>query len=554
MAETPATDAVGASAVRLLAAWAEFVRALTGWRRFLFAFATGLLSALSFAPFGLFPFLLIAFAILVLLIDGAQARPNPVGNAAFAGWSFGFGHFLAGLYWMAYAFLVDPSAHAWQIPFVLTLLPGGLAIFPAAVCAAAAALWRKGFARIFIFAIAYALAEWLRGHILTGFPWNLPAYGWAASLAVLQSTSAIGAYGLSLLTVLFGASLAALGECRGKAFVLPAAMTGLFLAIWVGGALRLSEEPAAFVPGVHLRLVQPDVPQDEKYLPQYRVRNWSRLVDLSLAKSGPAPTHIVWPEAAPPFLLARVPDALAGIANLTAHGTVLMTGAVRALPRAGAPPRFFNSFYVFGAGGKLLDVYDKFHLVPFGEYLPLAPLLERLGISKLVDSPGSFTPGDGPRSYAVPGAPSMAPLICYEVIFPHAVVGTARPGWLVNVTDDSWFGPPSSTGPSQHLFSARVRAVEEGLPIARAANTGISAVIDPLGRIVERLGSGKMGVVDAGLPAALSPTFYAQFGDLGFFLLLLVCASIAYIGVRPPRQGMRISSFRGRGNMAKFLT
>ena len=514
---------------------AEFVRALTDWRRFLFAFVTGFLSALAFAPYGIFPFLLIAFAVLVLLIDGAATRARPVRNAAFAGWSFGFGHFLAGLYWVAYAFMVDPSAHEWQIPFVLVLFPGGLALFPALACAVSAWLWRKGFTRILVFAVLYAVAEYLRGHILTGFPWNLPAYGWSASLGVLQSASVIGAYGLSLLTVLFGASFATLGDKAPKAWTFPAAMTLGFLLLWGGGLLRLAENPTGFVPGVHLRLVQPDVPQDEKYLPQDRQRNWDRLIDLSREQNGAAPTHIIWPEAAPPFLLARAPNALAEVARLTSQDRVLMTGAVRVHTRPGKPPQFFNSFFIFAHDGELLDVYDKFHLVPFGEYLPLAGFLNRIGISKLVQSPGGFSAGPGPRTYSVPGAPPVGPLICYEVIFPGAVSGTTRPGWFVNVTDDSWFGPPGSSGPHQHLLTARVRAIEEGLPIARAANTGISAIIDSFGRIVGQLGSGRMGVVDGGLPVALSRTIYARFGDLGFFVLLFVCATIAYIGVRPQK-------------------
>jgi apolipoprotein N-acyltransferase len=182
----------------------EFVRNLTGWRRHLLAFALGLVSALSFAPFGIFPFLLIAFAVLVLLIDGSQKLKRPILGAAFVGWTFGFGHFLAGLYWVGYAFTVDASAHAWQIPFVAMLFPGWLAVYLAAGCAVASALWRPGAARIFIFAAAYAAAEWVRGHVLTGFPWNLPAYAWSASLGVLQSAALMGAYGLSLLTVLLG--------------------------------------------------------------------------------------------------------------------------------------------------------------------------------------------------------------------------------------------------------------------------------------------------------------------------------------------------------------
>lgn len=535
MAEAQADRSLFAPAARAVADAADFVRALAGWRRFVFALVTGLLSALAFAPYGWVPFLLIAFAALVLLVDGASSSARPVKNAFVIGWTFGFGHFLAGFYWVAYAFMVDPSAHEWQIPFVLVLFPGGLGLFPAFACALAARFWRDGVVRIFVFTMCYAIAEYLRGHILTGFPWNLPAYGWAASLGVLQSASVIGAYGLSLLTILFGASLAMLGDRRPKACALPAATAVGFLLLWGGGHLRLAEMPTSFVPGVRLRLVQPDVAQDEKYLPQYRVRNWDRLIALSLERKGPTPTHLIWPEAAPPFLLARTPWALDDVARLTSGGTVLLTGAARAVVHTDAPPSFFNSFYIFGQGGRLLDVYDKFHLVPFGEYLPLATLLTRLGIAKLVDSPGGFSAGPGPRTYAVPGAPSVGPLICYEVIFPDAVVGRTRPGWLVNVTDDSWFGPSSSSGPYQHLLIARVRAIEEGLPIARAANTGVSAIIDPLGRILFALGSGKMGVVDGGLPIAVTQTIYARWGDAGFFLLLLSCAVIAYIGLRRPR-------------------
>ena len=205
MTEMSAIASLPAYISRWLVRAADFVRGLTGWRRFAFTVVTGLVSALAFAPYGVFPALLIGFGLLVWLIDGATARAKPVRSAAFVGWAFGYGHFLAGLYWVVYAFMVDPSAHAWQIPFVLVLFPSGLALFPAFACALAARAWRPGVTRIFVFAVCYAIAEYLRGHILTGFPWNLPAYGWAASLGVLQSASVIGAYGLSLLTILFGA-------------------------------------------------------------------------------------------------------------------------------------------------------------------------------------------------------------------------------------------------------------------------------------------------------------------------------------------------------------
>ncbi len=222
--------------------------------------------------------------------------------------------------------------------------------------------------------------------------------------AVLQSAAVLGAYGLSLLTILLGASLAQFAARDRRAAVLPAALIAGFVLIWGAGLVRLAAQPTRFVPGVQLRLVQPDVPQDEKYLPQYRFRNWQRLITLSGEKKGPAPNVIVWPEAAPPFLLARTPWALADVARLTGGKVVLMTGAARAVPQPEGRPHFFNSFYIFGRNGELLDTYDKFHLVPFGEYLPLAGLFGRLGLTKLVNMPGSFSAGDGPHSFALPGA------------------------------------------------------------------------------------------------------------------------------------------------------
>jgi apolipoprotein N-acyltransferase len=509
-----------------LARTGDFVRALTGWQRFLFAFAAGLLSALTFAPFGIFPAMLLGFAALTLLIDGAQAHPRPLWNASFVGWTFAFGQFLGGFYWVGYAFVVDAADHAWQIPIVEFCLPGGMALYIGAACALASRFWKPDASRVFVLAICYTLGEWVRGHALTGFPWNLPAYGWGASLGILQSTALFGSYGLSLLTVLFGASLALLFE-RGGNWRVPASMTAVFIAFWIGGDIRLSIDPTTPIENIRLRLVQPNVPQTEKYVARYRVRNWQRLVDLSIAKTGPQPTHIVWPEAAPPFLLAREPEALDDIALLTGGDRVLLTGAVRIEVNTPADYHFFNSFYVFAHGGQLLDTYDKFHLVPFGEYLPLKSIFEAIGIAKLVNSPGDFRSGPNARTFDVPGAPPVTPLICYEILFPDEIAVARRPGWYVNVTDDSWFGPPSSTGPYQHLLTARVRAIEQGVPIARDANTGISAVIDPVGRLTATLGAGQMGVLDAMLPAALPPTPYSRFGEWLFVVLLLLCAGRA---------------------------
>ncbi len=256
----------------------DHLRNLSPWRARLVAFAAGALSALGFAPFGIFPLLLLGFATLVLLMDGAST----VGRAAWIGWAFGFGQFLVGLHWIGYAFLVDSNEHAWQIPFVAILFPGGLALFFAAAAALAGFFWREGAARIFILAAALSLTEWLRGHILTGFPWNLAGYGWGASLGMMQSAALFGVYGLTLLTILFGASLSGVFAPR-RSWGLPLAMTALFVALFLGGEVRLAEKQDKDVAGVQLRIVQPNVAQADKYKPGLIEPNWQRLLALSAA-------------------------------------------------------------------------------------------------------------------------------------------------------------------------------------------------------------------------------------------------------------------------------
>lgn len=505
-----------------LARTGDWISGLSGWRALLFAFAAGAVSALGFPPPEFFPALLLGYAALVLALDGAAQSPRPVRRAFGLGWAFYFGQFLIGWHWIAYAFLIYPDANLWELPFV-PLMPAGVALFGAVACIPAIFFWKKGAARIFVFAIMMAVSEWARGHLLTGFPWNLSGYGWGASLAILQSASLIGSYGLSFLTILLGASLAELASRRWR---LPAVLLLLFAGLWSYGVYRLASTPVGDVPDVRLRLVQPNIPQAEKYLRPLMARNWQRLMELSIGDAQQKlPTHIIWPEAATGFPVARSPEALDQIAQLTARGQTLMTGSDRVL-RDATGISAYNSLYLFRPGGAPL-VYDKFHLVPFGEYVPFAKILNRIGITQLTVGSG-FLAGDHPHVLAAPPAPPLTPLICYEVIFPHAVVNPAetRPGWLVNITDDSWFGPWA--GPQQHFLIARVRAIEEGLPIARAANTGISGVIDPLGRVRARLKLNQTGVVDAALPRALAAPLYARLGDL-IFLLFLVAAAFTAI-------------------------
>lgn len=506
--------------------WPLALKEAQGFRRAIYAVGLGGFGALAFEPFDIFPFLLLSYAGFVWMLDGAAEGEKRLKSAALIGWSYGFGFFLIGLHWIGFAFLVEPDQHLWQLPFAALAMPSGLALFFMAAAMLSMLLWRKGLSRIFVFALCVFVMEWLRGHIFTGFPWNLPGYGWGASTAILQSTSVIGAYGLSLLTLLFGASFAVVapGGRSGRAHFLPAGFALLFLAIWGAGEWRLANAGEATVEGVHLRIVQPDTPQNEKYDQQYVVRNWRRLIDLSNEPSEVAPTHIIWPEAAPPFPLQLSPGAQADIQSVTAGSRVLLTGDVRVENPNTPQARYFNSFDVIDAGGNRLATYDKFHLVPFGEYLPFPDLLRALGFTEIAANTG-FSSGPGPRTLDVPGAPPIGPLICYEVIFPLAVTGDARPGWFVNLTDDSWFGP--NAGPMQHLLIARVRAIEEGIPIARAANSGISAVIDSYGRVRKSLALGLRGFIDADLPVALPETLYSAYGNVIVLLLVFLCAGAA---------------------------
>ena len=516
-----------------LAYIAAGLRALASWRAQGVALLLGAAAAAAMAPFFFWPLLALIFPALIWLLDGGERRP--VLRAAFIGFWFGFGFFLAGLYWVGFAFTVDAKTFAWMIPFVAVLFPGGLALFTAIAFAAARALWSQGLPRLLAFAFCFSACEFLRGHILGGFPWNLMGYAWAYMPAPIQASSLIGIYGLSLLTILAASSPAALIDSAAKssrsdwrARLAPVAGLALIALIWAFGVMRLDDATGARVPGMRLRLVQPDIAQADKYRPELRWVNWQALLDLTARKGIETVTHVIWPEAAPPFLLAQNPQALSEIARILPPRAVLLTGAVRA-ENASGKPRFYNGFVAIDSDGQIIASYDKTHLVPFGEYLPLEGALETLGLTKLTGGLGAFASGEGVRTLSAPGAPPFSPLICYEIIFPAAVTENGkRPLWLLNVTDDSWFGDTS--GPRQHLAIARVRAVEEGLPVVRVANTGISTVIDAYGRVGAKLDYGTTGTIDAGLPAALPETLYARLGDGPYGVMLALCGLAAMLG------------------------
>lgn len=507
-----------------------------GWRRALIAFGAGAISTLALPPFDIWPVLFLTFPVAVWLIDGsATGRLGGVFAAAAAGWFFGFGYFLAGLYWVGYAFLVDAKTFGWLLPFAVTLLPAGLALFFAFGFGFARLIWLRGPLRILSLAVALTLAEWLRGHVLTGFPWNTIGYALTGPLILAQSAAIIGLWGLTFVAVIVFASPAALADKdEAPRSWLPLAVSLLLLITLAGyGAWRLARTPTQFVDNVRLRIMQPNLPQDEKFNYGNKQQVMQRYLSLSDRSTGPNSagmrdvTHLIWPESAFPFFLTREADALAQIAALLPPGSVLMTGAARFADSApAASGRAYNSVYVIDHDGTVLSVYDKVHLVPFGEYLPFQDLLEKAGLVQLTKVRGGFLPGDRHRSYNVPGAPRVLPLICYEIIFPRQIVPAGdRPAWLLNVTNDAWFG--ISTGPHQHFRQAQVRAIEEGLPLVRAANNGISAVIDPAGRIVGALPLGTEGVLDARLPRQLTPPVYARIGDSA--IGLVTCAALVFV-------------------------
>lgn len=524
---------------RSIASWLQELKPLL---RYLVLALAGALSTLAFAPFFLWPMLFLTFPIFLLALDNVAALPDEkrLRVSAATGWWFGFGFFASGLFWIGEAFLVEADKFAWLLPFAVTLMPAGLALFWAAAAAAAVKVSRPGLSRFIMFAAALSAAEWLRGHILTGFPWNLPGYALTSTPTWMQSASLIGVYGLTLVALLIFAAPAVLAmrSDRGMQTArIALVLSGAALVIlYAFGLWRLAYLPSETVPGVTLRIVQPSVAQREKWQAAKQREIFERHISMSLRNpSGEVDqlagiSHVIWPEAAMPFLPLEHPEALDALATLIPDNVRLIAGALRldqtSTTKTPTERRGFNSLMVFESNGRPSTIYDKVHLVPFGEYLPLRPFLSMLGIEKLAKGHGSFVAGPEPRPLLdVAGLPKVGPLICYEALFPNdASSFVARPGVLINLTNDGWFG--ATTGPYQHFHQARVRAVEQGLPLIRAANNGISAVVAPDGHVLTLLDLDVRGVIDSPLPAALSPTPYSSYGDWSYVVLLILTVSL----------------------------
>lgn len=494
-------------------------------RRRLLAFVLGIVAVLALPPVNLVIALVPALAGLLWLLD-FETRGRGV---AWLGWLFGFGHFLAGLHWLVHPFLVDAARHAWIAPIALSALAAWMAVFPAL------ALWltwrcrAQGVSRVLVFAAAWTFGEWLRGWLLTGFSWNLLATAWNDLPAMMQTAALVGALGLSLVTVLAAAMpVAALQGARGGRVATGLALAGLVL-LWGAGTWWLdhaaTDNPSA---APRVRIVQPNIDQREKWKPENRRAIFERLIGLSRGDGAERPDIIIWPEAATPFYLDENPGALAIMGDLLASGGVVLTGTPRRGLDSQGVVRYWNSVLAVDSQGDVVGRYDKAHLVPFGEYVPLEEILP---LEKMVEGLGSFSAGTPAHVVRLDGLPPTAPLICYEALFAEEIhFGADRPAWLVNVTNDAWFGP--GAGPRQHLAAARLRAVEQGLPMLRAANTGISAVIDAHGRVLARLPLNSGGILDAALPPPLPATPYARLGLAAPALLFGLCLLLAVLAHR----------------------
>ncbi|MBL8530408.1 MAG: apolipoprotein N-acyltransferase [Hyphomonadaceae bacterium] len=520
------------------------------WRRRGVTMLAGALATLGHAPFQLTGVYVIAIVALVWLLDLAAAKPKPIAAGFGTGFWFALGHFSTGLYWVSSAFLVDSQSWGpiWGVPAAFGLA-AGMALFWALGCALAVALWTPDVRRIFSFAVALFAAEWVRGHIFGGFPWLLPGYVWTPGEPVSQLASVFGIYGLTLMTLLFAATPAVMLDVGVRALRRFGPMIGAALLLgmaWGWGAQRIAAAPID-PPGAQpiVRVADAGLSQAEKwrYRPDQEWRVLQRYLDVTGAADESRAAIVVWPEGAIPtmnFFTLDNPQFLAAMARGLGD-RALITGLSRCEPApaceallygrpGGDQARLFNSAAVIdGVSGepRLGQIYDKHRLVPFGEFIPLWSLVSRLNIAPLQRIGAGFEAGPTPHRLIVPEAPPALVLICYEAIFPNLIPGgEERPGWLVSVTNDAWFG--QGTGPWQHYAMARYRAIEQGLPLARAASGGVSAIIDSTGREIASTSAGR-GFAEAQLPPSMPETTYSKWGILLLTIVLVIVASFRFL-------------------------
>lgn len=517
-----------ALAARILLLW--------GVRRAGLAILAGAIGALALPPFDFFAAMFVSFTLLVWLLDGATGNAETgragLSSSFWIGWLFGLGYFVCGLWWLGNALLLEAEEFAWALPLAVLGLPAVLAIFYGVATMLARLLWSDGMGRIAALAAAFGLLEWLRSFVATGFPWNAIGYAAMPVPLMMQSSHVLGILAMTPLAVFVFASPALLGTRKGAWPGL--LLAGALLVAHFGyGAFRLYVEPPVETDRTMVvRLVQPSIDQSQKLENTDRIGIFEKHLALTAAppeEGKPRPDVIVWPETSVPFILTENPDALVRIGDVLQDGQILLTGAVRAEERgAGLPPLYYNSVYMIDDKGQILGASDKVHLTPFGEYVPFEDLLRQFGIEELISLPGGFTAAASRTPLVLPSGIGLYPLICYEAIFPGEVASDlAGASAILNVTNDAWFG--ASPGPYQHFLQARLRAVETGVPLIRVANSGISAVIDPYGRIVQGLSLDAAGAVDATLSVKSVPVRHSHNHALNLWLVVGMMTFMAAI-------------------------
>lgn len=493
-------------------------------------FIFGACLSLIFAPFDL-PF--VSFIIFPFVILFIQSSRSPK-QAGVEGWFFGFGHFLTSLYWIGESFYQQQDIPVWLAPIAVILMAAILSLYLGFLFWSTKWMWlncrlNRAF-EIICFATLWVVVEVLRGFLLTGFPWNPLGVSWVSFPVMAQTGSIWGVYGLSFLTLYFSGQLTFLfGKKLSDLSLKGAGLPPLILGVLVVGfgVYRLETTPLEFHEGIKLRLVQPNISQLDKWRDDLREGNFFDQIKLSTLKgqgeNNVEPSHFIWSESAITYLIDRRPDLRANLGDMLSSGQVLISGAPR-LTRENGKLEAFNSVFAFDDTGLIRARYDKSHLVPFGEYVPLRSVLSAIGLEKLVPGAVDFSPGPGPQTLNIPGLPPVSPLVCYEIIFSGNVLDNKnRPDWLLNLTNDGWFG--MSSGPYQHLAMARMRAIEEGLPVVRNAGSGISAVITPLGLIHNKLNLNTRGVLDVYLPKKTKTrTLYSYFPNYIFLVFLAITA------------------------------
>lgn len=486
---------------------------LNRWQRLGLAMLSGAVMTAGHPPINVPWGMFLALPLLTWLMQAA-----PSGRAvAWTGWAAGFGYFVTSLHWVGNAFLVDPDKFLLLLPLGVLGLPAGLSIFWALAFWLAKKVDGTGWRAALALATTLSAVELARGYVLTGFPWALPGYVWLET-PILQAASWAGPFGLTLITLAL-CSTPLVAVMRREYLATGIAIIG-FLALWISGMVREAEELPSDANSPVIRLVQPNAPQHLKWLPGYREDFYQRLLDATAAPGvdpDTKPDLVIWPEMAVHFVPAENAAEVTRIAQ-AAKGALVIFGAFHREVRDGREA-LTNALHTILPDGSLGPRYDKHHLVPFGEYMPFVSLLGKLGLPDFSEGVG-FSRGNGPTTLQLPGLPSFSPNICYEAIFPYKVVGSQRPDWIAQITNDAWFG--SFAGPQQHLAQARFRAVEQGLPVVRATNTGISAVIDSHGRMVASIAMHNYSMLDVKLPLPLAPTIYSKVGDISCILLILI--------------------------------